>query len=241
MVEEAANWLSTGQVMAVLGRSRQGVIDLAESGRLVTVRTATGYLYNPDSVKRFLWGAAVSGAAEPLLKLVDLRISAHDVSDAALAVLGLDVGRTGALEAIVLPNELEDAFEPAVKEAKEVAFEEVESFGADEALETGRLQALHVLEQHTAELQKNAAETAWQEIAEGTVRNLLEEFSEALREDLNEYLADALRDHIHEDVRVVLEETKRERETVIEEAFDDRLREALADIEAELREREEEK
>lgn len=50
---ELEKWLSTGQVASTLGRSRQGVIDLAESRRLRAVRTAAGWLYDPRSVEAF--------------------------------------------------------------------------------------------------------------------------------------------------------------------------------------------
>jgi hypothetical protein len=50
---ELETWLSTGQVARALGRSRQGVIDLAESRRIRSVRTAAGWLYDPRSVEAF--------------------------------------------------------------------------------------------------------------------------------------------------------------------------------------------
>ena len=45
--------MSTGQVSKKLDRSRQGVIDLAEARRLRAVRTAAGWLYDPESVEAF--------------------------------------------------------------------------------------------------------------------------------------------------------------------------------------------
>jgi hypothetical protein len=52
-LEELEQWLSTGQVAQVLGRSRQGVIDLAEARRIRAVKTAAGWLYDPASVHEF--------------------------------------------------------------------------------------------------------------------------------------------------------------------------------------------
>lgn len=50
-LRELENWLSTGQTARILGRSRQGVIDLAEARRIRSVRTAAGWLYDPASVQ----------------------------------------------------------------------------------------------------------------------------------------------------------------------------------------------
>ncbi len=36
-----------------LGYSRQGVINLAEEGKIRAVKTAAGWLYDPDSVDMF--------------------------------------------------------------------------------------------------------------------------------------------------------------------------------------------
>jgi Helix-turn-helix domain len=52
-LRELENWLSTGQTARFLGRSRQGVIDLAEARRIRSVRTAAGWLYDPQSVEAF--------------------------------------------------------------------------------------------------------------------------------------------------------------------------------------------
>ena len=52
-LKELERWLSTGQVSTRLGRSRQGVIDLAEARRLRAVKTAAGWLYDPESVEAF--------------------------------------------------------------------------------------------------------------------------------------------------------------------------------------------
>ena len=46
--------MSTGQVSKILGRSRQGVIDLAESRRLRAVKVAGQFwAYDPESVEDF--------------------------------------------------------------------------------------------------------------------------------------------------------------------------------------------
>ena len=52
-IKELERWLSTGQASKKLGRSRQGVIDLAEARRLGAVKTAAGWLYDPESVEAF--------------------------------------------------------------------------------------------------------------------------------------------------------------------------------------------
>lgn len=52
-MKELERWLSTGQVSKQLGRSRQGVINLAEERRLRAVRTGAGWIYDPDDVERF--------------------------------------------------------------------------------------------------------------------------------------------------------------------------------------------
>ncbi len=49
-LKEFERWLSTGQVSKQLGMSRQGVIYLAEQRKVRAVKTATGWLYDPDSV-----------------------------------------------------------------------------------------------------------------------------------------------------------------------------------------------
>lgn len=52
-LREFEQWISTGQVSKRLGRSRQGVIDLAEARKLRAVKTAAGWLYDPESVENF--------------------------------------------------------------------------------------------------------------------------------------------------------------------------------------------
>jgi len=52
-LREFEQWLSTGQVSKRLGRSRQGVINLAEDKSIRAVKTAAGWLYDPQSVEDF--------------------------------------------------------------------------------------------------------------------------------------------------------------------------------------------
>lgn len=50
---ELEKWMSTSQVSRKLGYSRQGVINLAEARRVRAVKTAAGWLYDPESVEEF--------------------------------------------------------------------------------------------------------------------------------------------------------------------------------------------
>lgn len=52
-LKELEKWLSTTQAAHVLGWSRQGVINLAKQKRVRAVRTACGWLYDPESVENF--------------------------------------------------------------------------------------------------------------------------------------------------------------------------------------------
>jgi hypothetical protein len=52
-LREFEQWMSTGQVSKRLGRSRQGVINLAEDKSIRAVKTAAGWLYDPQSVENF--------------------------------------------------------------------------------------------------------------------------------------------------------------------------------------------
>ena len=52
-LSELETWLSTSQVSKKLGYSRQGAINLAESRKIRSVRTAAGWLYDPESVETF--------------------------------------------------------------------------------------------------------------------------------------------------------------------------------------------
>jgi excisionase family DNA binding protein len=52
-LQELERWMSTGQVADKLGYSRQYVIRLAEEKKLRAAKTATGWLYDPDSVETF--------------------------------------------------------------------------------------------------------------------------------------------------------------------------------------------
>jgi len=53
-LKELESWMSTGQVSKKLGRSRQGVINLARERRLRAVKTGAGWIYDPDSVADFV-------------------------------------------------------------------------------------------------------------------------------------------------------------------------------------------
>ena len=50
-LQELERWMSTGQVADKLSYSRQYVIKLAEERKLRAVKTAAGWLYDPDSVE----------------------------------------------------------------------------------------------------------------------------------------------------------------------------------------------
>jgi hypothetical protein len=52
-LREFEQWMSTGQLSKRLGRSRQGVINLAEDKSIRAVKTAAGWLYDPQSVEDF--------------------------------------------------------------------------------------------------------------------------------------------------------------------------------------------
>ena len=52
-LKELETWISTGQVSKRLGMSRQGVIYLAEQRKVRAVKTAAGWLYDPDSVEAY--------------------------------------------------------------------------------------------------------------------------------------------------------------------------------------------
>ncbi len=53
-MKKLEKWLSTTQTARALGWCRQGVINLAEQGRVRAVRTACGWLYEPESVEKFV-------------------------------------------------------------------------------------------------------------------------------------------------------------------------------------------
>jgi excisionase family DNA binding protein len=50
-LQELERWKSTGQVADKLGYSRQYIIRLAEERKIRAVKTAAGWLYDPDSVE----------------------------------------------------------------------------------------------------------------------------------------------------------------------------------------------
>ena len=52
-LSELETWLNTSQVSKKLGYSRQGAINLAEARKVRAVKTAAGWLYDPESVEAF--------------------------------------------------------------------------------------------------------------------------------------------------------------------------------------------
>jgi excisionase family DNA binding protein len=52
-LKQLERWMGTGQVAKRLGYSRQGIINLAEEGKIRAVKTGAGWLYDPDSVEMF--------------------------------------------------------------------------------------------------------------------------------------------------------------------------------------------
>ena len=57
-LKDLEQWLSTSDVMEILGWSRQGVVNLANQGRVRAVKTRIGWLYDPASVEAFRVAAA---------------------------------------------------------------------------------------------------------------------------------------------------------------------------------------
>jgi hypothetical protein len=53
-IRDLERWLSTGQVSKKTSYSRQGVINLAEDGRIRAVKTGAGWIYDPESVDDFV-------------------------------------------------------------------------------------------------------------------------------------------------------------------------------------------
>jgi hypothetical protein len=52
-LKELENWMGVGQMSKRLGRSRQGVINLLDEGRIRAVKTQIGWLADPEDVERF--------------------------------------------------------------------------------------------------------------------------------------------------------------------------------------------
>ena len=53
-LKELERWMTTGQASRLLGRSRQGTINLAEDRRLRAVKVGGEvWIYDPESVKEF--------------------------------------------------------------------------------------------------------------------------------------------------------------------------------------------
>jgi DNA-binding Lrp family transcriptional regulator len=52
-LRDLENWMSIGQVSRKLGRSRQGVLNIVDEGRIRGVKTQIGWLLDPASVEEF--------------------------------------------------------------------------------------------------------------------------------------------------------------------------------------------
>ena len=52
-LKDLETWLTSGEAAAVLGRTKQGTINLIKSGRVRGVKTRAGWLYDPKSVEVF--------------------------------------------------------------------------------------------------------------------------------------------------------------------------------------------
>jgi len=52
-LKELEKWLSTGQVAKRLGKSRQGVLWLAEAKKIRAVKVACGWIFDPASVQEY--------------------------------------------------------------------------------------------------------------------------------------------------------------------------------------------
>ena len=65
-VEEVANWLSPSQAGRVLGTSGQWVTHLARTRRLRGVKTALGWLVDPEDVERMAQERGRHGQTAPV-------------------------------------------------------------------------------------------------------------------------------------------------------------------------------
>ncbi len=52
-LRDLEGWMSIGQVSKKLGRSRQGVLNIVDEGRIRGVKTQIGWLLDPASVEEF--------------------------------------------------------------------------------------------------------------------------------------------------------------------------------------------
>ncbi len=50
-INELEHWLTTSQAASILGKTRQGVLWLAENKKLRAVKTQLGWLVDPKSVR----------------------------------------------------------------------------------------------------------------------------------------------------------------------------------------------
>ena len=60
---ELERWLSTSQAAKELGKTRQGAMWMAEHKRVRAVKTACGWLYDPEDVARLVATAATAEMA----------------------------------------------------------------------------------------------------------------------------------------------------------------------------------
>ncbi len=52
-LKELEAWLTSGEAATVLGRTKQGTINLVKKGQVRGVKTRAGWLYDPKSVEDF--------------------------------------------------------------------------------------------------------------------------------------------------------------------------------------------
>lgn len=53
-IKELERWLSTSQAKEKMGKSRQGAMWMAENKRVRAVKTAVGWLYDPEDVEKYV-------------------------------------------------------------------------------------------------------------------------------------------------------------------------------------------
>jgi hypothetical protein len=53
-LKELETWLTSGDVMKITGRTKQGAINLVKKGRVRGVKTRAGWLYDPKSLEAYL-------------------------------------------------------------------------------------------------------------------------------------------------------------------------------------------
>ncbi len=60
-LKELERWLSTSQAKEKMGKSRQGAMWMAENKRVRAVKTAVGWLYDPEDVEKYVEGVRDTG------------------------------------------------------------------------------------------------------------------------------------------------------------------------------------